>query len=102
VKFRLAVDMGRPGGRGREFTGVVDCLRKIVAKGGVLSLWEGSSVTVAVGALSGRGLWRWLIGDALSSLAAQGMVLYRVVYMLGYDALRSVIRINDKTPAVQK
>ena len=58
ARTRLAADVGS--GKDREFTGLVDCLRK-VAKSGPLSLYQGFGVSV------------------------QGIIVYRGSYFGLYD-----------------
>ena len=44
ARTRLAADVGS--GKGREFTGLVDCLTKVAKKSGPLSLYQGFGVSV--------------------------------------------------------
>jgi solute carrier family 25 (adenine nucleotide translocator) protein 4/5/6/31 len=45
ARTRLAADVGK-GGKDREFTGLVDCIRKVAAKGGPGALYNGFLVSV--------------------------------------------------------
>jgi solute carrier family 25 (adenine nucleotide translocator) protein 4/5/6/31 len=46
ARTRLAADLGKTGAR--EFTGLLDCLRKVVARGGFFALYQGFGVSVQV------------------------------------------------------
>lgn len=45
ARTRLAADVGK-GGADREFTGLVDCLKKTTARGGPIALYQGFGVSV--------------------------------------------------------
>ena len=45
ARTRLAADVGK-GGADREFTGLIDCLRKTSARGGPIALYQGFGVSV--------------------------------------------------------
>ena len=45
ARTRLAADVGK-GGADREFTGLVDCLKKTSARGGPIALYQGFGVSV--------------------------------------------------------
>lgn len=46
ARTRLAADLGKTGAR--EFTGLVDCLGKVVSRGGFFALYQGFGVSVQV------------------------------------------------------
>lgn len=46
ARTRLAADLGKTGAR--EFTGLLDCLSKVVKRGGFMSLYQGFGVSVQV------------------------------------------------------
>ena len=46
ARTRLAADLGKTGAR--EFTGLIDCLGKVVARGGFFALYQGFGVSVQV------------------------------------------------------
>ena len=46
ARTRLAADLGKTGAR--EFTGLLDCLGKVVARGGFMALYQGFGVSVQV------------------------------------------------------
>ncbi len=50
ARTRLAADLGKTGAR--EFTGLLDCLSKVVKRGGFMSLYQGFGVSVQVRATS--------------------------------------------------
>ncbi len=50
ARTRLAADLGKTGAR--EFTGLLDCLSKVVKRGGMISLYQGFGVSVQVRARS--------------------------------------------------
>ena len=52
ARTRLAADLGK-GGKDREFTGLIDCLRKTATRGGPIALYQGFGVSVQ-GKLPGR------------------------------------------------
>lgn len=45
ARTRLAADVGK-GGADREFTGLIDCLKKTTARGGPIALYQGFGVSV--------------------------------------------------------
>lgn len=45
ARTRLAADVGK-GGADREFTGLVDCLKKTSSRGGPIALYQGFGVSV--------------------------------------------------------
>ena len=45
ARTRLAADLGK-GGKDREFTGLIDCLRKTATRGGPIALYQGFGVSV--------------------------------------------------------
>ena len=45
ARTRLAADVGK-GGADREFTGLIDCLKKTSARGGPIALYQGFGVSV--------------------------------------------------------
>mmetsp|Transcript_19092 Transcript_19092/g.39949 ORF Transcript_19092/g.39949 Transcript_19092/m.39949 type:complete len:345 (-) Transcript_19092:1244-2278(-) len=65
ARTRLAADVGS-GGK-REFTGLIDCLKKTSSKGGPLALYQGFGVSV------------------------QGIVVYRGAYFGLYDTAKAAI-----------
>lgn len=65
ARTRLAADVGKDGQR--EFTGLVDCLKKTAGKGGPLALYQGFGVSV------------------------QGIVVYRGAYFGLYDTAKGAI-----------
>ena len=46
ARTRLAADLGKTGAR--EFTGLIDCLKKVVGRGGFMALYQGFGVSVQV------------------------------------------------------
>lgn len=50
ARTRLAADLGKTGAR--EFTGLIDCLGKVVKRGGMMALYQGFGVSVQVQNLS--------------------------------------------------
>lgn len=46
ARTRLAADLGKTGAR--EFTGLFDCLSKVVTRGGFIALYQGFGVSVQV------------------------------------------------------
>ena len=46
ARTRLAADLGKTGAR--EFTGLIDCLKKVVSRGGFMALYQGFGVSVQV------------------------------------------------------
>lgn len=71
ARTRLASDVGK--GSAREFTGLVDCLKKVYSRTGLLSLYQGFGVSV------------------------QGIVVYRGAYFGLFDTAKSVI-FGDAKP----
>jgi len=69
ARTRLASDLGKGGAR--EFTGLVDCLRKVVGATGVSSLYQGFGVSV------------------------QGIIFYRGAYFGLYDTAKATILSGD-------
>ena len=65
ARVRLAADVGV--GADREFTGMIDCYRKVVAKDGVLGLYRGMGISVA------------------------GVFVYRALYFGLYDTGKSFL-----------
>ena len=55
ARTRLAADLGK-GGKDREFTGLIDCLRKTAARGGPIALYQGFGVSVQGEGLGFRGV----------------------------------------------
>ena len=47
ARTRLAADVGSGGTR--EFTGLVDCIKKVAGRGGPVALYQGFGVSVQVG-----------------------------------------------------
>ncbi len=47
ARTRLAADVGSGGTR--EFTGLIDCIKKTTARGGPIALYQGFGVSVQVG-----------------------------------------------------
>ena len=45
ARTRLAADVGK-GGADREFTGLIDCLKKTTSRGGPIALYQGFGVSV--------------------------------------------------------
>ena len=71
ARTRLAADVGS--GKDREFTGLVDCLRKVAAKSGPLSLYQGFGVSV------------------------QGIIVYRGSYFGLYDTGKGALLNKDSS-----
>lgn len=46
ARTRLAADVGSGGTR--EFTGLVDCIKKVATRGGPIALYQGFGVSVQV------------------------------------------------------
>eukprot|EP00921_Rhytidocystis_pertsovi_P015454 GHVQ01024574.1.p1 GENE.GHVQ01024574.1~~GHVQ01024574.1.p1 ORF type:complete len:341 (+),score=36.80 GHVQ01024574.1:77-1024(+) len=77
VRTRLASDVGK--GAEREFTGLVDCLKKVYARTGFMSFYQGFGVSV------------------------QGIIVYRGAYFGAYDTAKSVLFEDErKAHVVQK
>merc|ERR1712060_721543 len=75
ARTRLAADVGKDGQR--EFTGLVDCLKKTAGKGGPLALYQGFGVSV------------------------QGIVVYRGAYFGLYDTAKGAIfGENEKNASI--
>jgi solute carrier family 25 (adenine nucleotide translocator) protein 4/5/6/31 len=72
ARTRLAADLGK-GGADREFTGLLDCLKKTVARGGPMALYQGFGVSV------------------------QGIIVYRGAYFGFYDTAKGVLFEDEKT-----
>lgn len=72
ARTRLAADVGTGGNR--QFTGLVDCLRKVSSKGGPGALYQGFGVSV------------------------QGIIVYRGAYFGLYDTAKDIV-FEDHTKA---
>jgi solute carrier family 25 (adenine nucleotide translocator) protein 4/5/6/31 len=70
ARTRLAADVGT--GKGREFTGLIDCLTKVVKRGGPGALYQGFGVSV------------------------QGIIVYRGAYFGLYDTAKGVLFKDEK------
>lgn len=70
ARTRLAADVGK--GSSREFTGLVDCLRKVAVRGGPMALYQGFGVSV------------------------QGIIVYRGAYFGLYDTAKGVLFEDEK------
>jgi solute carrier family 25 (adenine nucleotide translocator) protein 4/5/6/31 len=70
ARTRLAADVGK--GTNREFTGLIDCLKKTATRGGVMSLYDGFGVSV------------------------QGIIVYRGAYFGLYDTAKGVAFKDEK------
>jgi solute carrier family 25 (mitochondrial adenine nucleotide translocator), member 4/5/6/31 len=70
ARTRLAADVGT--GKGREFTGLIDCLTKVVKRGGPMALYQGFGVSV------------------------QGIIVYRGAYFGLYDTAKGVLFKDEK------
>lgn len=70
ARTRLAADVGK--GANREFTGLVDCLRKVATRGGPMALYQGFGVSV------------------------QGIIVYRGAYFGLYDTAKGVLFEDEK------
>eukprot|EP00891_Asterochloris_glomerata_P006717 jgi/Astpho2/6717/Aster-06737 len=71
ARTRLAADLGK-GGKDREFTGLIDCLRKTATRGGPIALYQGFGVSV------------------------QGIIVYRGAYFGLYDTAKGVVFQDEK------
>ncbi|CAM9279064.1 unnamed protein product [Heterosigma akashiwo] len=71
ARTRLAADLGKDGSR--EFTGLVDCIKKTAAKGGAGSLYQGFGVSV------------------------QGIIVYRGAYFGMYDTAKGALLAPDSS-----
>lgn len=74
ARTRLAADTGT--GSKREFTGLLDCLRKVSGRGGVSALYQGFGVSV------------------------QGIIVYRGSYFGLYDTAKGVLFADEKKASV--
>lgn len=70
ARTRLAADVGK--NANREFTGLVDCLRKVVSRGGPAALYQGFGVSV------------------------QGIIVYRGAYFGLYDTAKGVLFEDER------
>lgn len=70
ARTRLAADVGKAGSR--EFTGLVDCLRKVATRGGPMALYQGFGVSV------------------------QGIIVYRGAYFGLYDTAKGILFEDEK------
>jgi solute carrier family 25 (adenine nucleotide translocator) protein 4/5/6/31 len=70
ARTRLAADVGKEGQR--EFTGLVDCISKVLKKGGLSGVYQGFGVSV------------------------QGIIVYRGAYFGLYDTLKGVVFEDEK------
>jgi len=70
ARTRLAADVGS--GKTREFTGLVDCLKKTAARGGTMAMYQGFGVSV------------------------QGIIVYRGAYFGFYDTAKGVLFKDEK------
>lgn len=70
ARTRLAADVGK--GSSREFTGLVDCLRKVSTRGGPLALYQGFGVSVG------------------------GIIVYRGAYFGLYDTAKGILFEDEK------
>lgn len=74
ARTRLAADIGKQ--NAREFTGLVDCLRKVSMRGGPMALYQGFGVSV------------------------QGIIVYRGAYFGLYDTAKGVLFEDEKKASV--
>lgn len=74
ARTRLAADVGK--GNAREFTGLVDCLKKISGRTGFFSLYQGFGVSV------------------------QGIIVYRGAYFGLYDTAKGLLFENEKKASI--
>lgn len=70
ARTRLAADVGK--GNSREFTGMVDCLRRVAARGGPQALYQGFGVSV------------------------QGIIVYRGAYFGLYDTAKGMLFEDER------
>lgn len=70
ARTRLAADVGSGGSR--EFTGLIDCIKKVAARGGPVALYQGFGVSV------------------------QGIIVYRGAYFGLYDTAKGVLFADEK------
>lgn len=64
---RLAADVGKSGGKEREFTGLGDCISKVFKKDGIVGLYRGFGVSV------------------------QGIIIYRASYFGCFDTAKGML-----------
>jgi len=76
ARTRLAADVGKIGGGGREYTGLIDCLKKTVNSDGARGLYRGFGVSV------------------------QGIIIYRASYFGFFDTAKGMLPDPKKTPLV--
>jgi len=76
ARTRLAADVGK--GNERQFTGLLDCLKKIRASDGMKGLYQGFGVSVL------------------------GIIAYRACYFGGYDTAKRTILADPKTSVIFK
>jgi solute carrier family 25 (mitochondrial adenine nucleotide translocator), member 4/5/6/31 len=74
ARTRLAADLGQ--GATREFTGLIDCLKKVTKRGGPIALYQGFGVSV------------------------QGIIVYRGAYFGLYDTAKGAIFEDEKKASV--
>jgi solute carrier family 25 (mitochondrial adenine nucleotide translocator), member 4/5/6/31 len=74
ARTRLAADVGSGGNR--EFTGLLDCLRKVSQRGGTMALYQGFGVSV------------------------QGIIVYRGAYFGLYDTAKGVLFEDERKASV--
>lgn len=70
ARTRLAADVGK--GSNREFTGMIDCMRKVSSRGGPMALYQGFGVSV------------------------QGIIVYRGAYFGLYDTAKGILFEDEK------
>jgi solute carrier family 25 (adenine nucleotide translocator) protein 4/5/6/31 len=70
ARTRLAADLGSGGTR--EFTGLIDCIKKVATRGGPIALYQGFGVSV------------------------QGIIVYRGAYFGLYDTAKGVLFEDEK------
>lgn len=70
ARTRLAADVGS--GKAREFTGLIDCLKKVAGRGGPMALYQGFGVSV------------------------QGIIIYRGAYFGLFDTAKGMIFEDEK------
>eukprot|EP00638_Chattonella_subsalsa_P009937 CAMPEP_0117734368 /NCGR_PEP_ID=MMETSP0947-20121206/627_1 /TAXON_ID=44440 /ORGANISM="Chattonella subsalsa, Strain CCMP2191" /LENGTH=315 /DNA_ID=CAMNT_0005549123 /DNA_START=107 /DNA_END=1054 /DNA_ORIENTATION=+ len=76
ARTRLAADLGKDGAR--EFTGLVDCIKKTASKGGPGALYQGFGVSV------------------------QGIIVYRGAYFGLYDTAKTLFLGDENASLVYK
>ena len=74
ARTRLAADVGK--NADREFTGLLDCLKKVASKDGYFSLYRGFGVSV------------------------QGIIVYRGAYFGMYDTAKGVLFQDEKAASI--